>query len=120
MGRPESSDCCVDMSKDVWARYVHIDGIRYLAALSNRQEVAGIHSCKLVDAGSVSQSTVLYILEDHLGVRQLVLTGPNASVKLPSSDNARPGPWWRVLAQCPERLEGKSDVSHLIPFFCWP
>ncbi|KAK4041709.1 hypothetical protein C8A01DRAFT_14573 [Parachaetomium inaequale] len=105
----ESYDCCVDMSKDVWARYVHIDGIRYLAALSNHQKGAGIHSCKLVDAGSVSQSTMLYILQDHLGVRQLVLIGPNASVKLPSSNTAKPGPWWRVSSKCPERLEGKSD-----------
>jgi hypothetical protein len=112
----ESSDCCVDMTQDVWARYVHIEGTRYLAALFNHQRGAGTHPFKLVDAGTVSQSTVLYILEDHLGVRQLVLTGPNASIKLPSSNTAKLSLWWRVLSQCPERLEGKSDVSRLLMF----
>ncbi|KAK4246434.1 hypothetical protein C7999DRAFT_15431, partial [Corynascus novoguineensis] len=61
----ESFDCSVDMSKDVWASYVHIDGIRYLAGLSNDRERAGSEPSKLVRAGNGFHSNTLYILEDH-------------------------------------------------------
>jgi hypothetical protein len=88
-----SFDCRVDVSKGIWAKYVCIDGIRYLAALSNDEDGAGPNSYKLVDADRASRSSALYVLEDHLGIRHLVFVAPGESARLPSFDNAKPGPW---------------------------
>jgi hypothetical protein len=105
----QSFDCCVDTSKSVWASYVHIDGIRYVAALSNEP---GLDFRRVLDADRVPRVGTVYILEDHLGIRQLVFAAFGERVELPSFGHAKQALWWRALPTYPKQLVGKSDVSH--------
>lgn len=75
----KSFACSVDVSEDVWASYAHIDGIRYLAGLSNVRERGGSESSRVVHASNGFHSNTLYILEDLLGVGQLILTNDAAA-----------------------------------------
>ncbi|KAH8161648.1 hypothetical protein CIB48_g6608 [Xylaria polymorpha] len=56
----------LDISKGISARYVRIDGVRYIAYLSNTYDECD--ACILKDRMAPTVDTV-YVLEDHLGVR---------------------------------------------------
>ena len=105
----QGADCYVSTSEPVWASYVSLHGIRYVASLSNQP---GPGSRKVFDVARMPRPAAVYLLEDHLGVRQVVFSPTGEPSNLPSFSHGKPGPWWRVLAPCPEQLEGKSDVSH--------
>ncbi|KAK1768790.1 hypothetical protein QBC33DRAFT_360419 [Phialemonium atrogriseum] len=77
-----SSDGDIDVSLGVWAQYVHIHGVRYVAILSNTADPK--RNCtKLLDTNKASKVGVLYVLEDHLGIRQLVFASQGDPDKLP-------------------------------------
>jgi len=71
---------------DVWAQYVYIDGARYVAVLSNTPGPGSSYTKPLKVYGAIKDG-VLYVLEDHLGIRQLVFTGQRNAAGLPSFDN---------------------------------
>jgi len=108
----QAADCCVSTSEPVWASYVSLHGIRYVASLSNQP---GPGFRKVFDVATMPRAAAVYLLEDHLGVRQVVFSATNEPSNLPFFSHGKPGPWWRVLAPCPEQLEGKSDVSRPQP-----
>lgn len=106
-----SSNCEVDISLGVWARYIHIDGVRYIADLSNEADPS--KRTMLLNACEASEVDVLYSLEDHLGIRQLVFSCQGGRVKLLSSPSkSRKGAlWWRTLGLGSRKLAAMSDVS---------
>jgi len=65
-----SFDCCIDTSANVWARFVSIDGVHYVANLTNTP-VPGRGYNQIFHADKPPPTDILYILEDHLGIRQI-------------------------------------------------
>lgn len=95
------SDCIfIDISLGVWTYYVHIDGVQYIAALSNTADPT-LSGTELLSANRVAVVEVLYILEDELGTTHLVSTGLEDSAKpLPSFNKPRMG---RLASSGPRR-----------------
>ncbi|KAK8140013.1 hypothetical protein PG984_000079 [Apiospora sp. TS-2023a] len=75
-GGREERRCLVDRSADIWARYVHLDGVRYVASLSNssgRGHTTLLHAAGKdgEDGGNTdkySPPVGLNMVEDHLGI----------------------------------------------------
>ncbi|OAA60452.1 hypothetical protein SPI_05576 [Niveomyces insectorum RCEF 264] len=68
----------LDCARGIWARYVFIEGVRYFAQLTNAPEPAPAADGRpaatvcLLDGRASATKTVVYVLQDHLGVRQLI------------------------------------------------
>lgn len=74
-----SSDCCVDISASIWARFVLIDGVNYIANLANTP-VIGHGDQQIFDANELLSTEILYVSEDHLGIRQTLFAAAKNSV----------------------------------------
>ncbi len=108
-----SADRQVDIELGVWASYVCIDGVRYIADLSNAVDSRSssamiLHVCK------TSEINVVYSLEDHLGIRRLVFASQEDTAKPPSfpGSGKMNGLWWQTIPLRSRKLEAKSDVSY--------
>ncbi|KAJ4183009.1 hypothetical protein NW767_013689 [Fusarium falciforme] len=101
----------LNISLGVWARYTCIDGIRYVESLSNTGDS---QSVLLLGADKASAPELLYVLEDHLGIRQVVFASYEHSLKL-SALLCRPktDAWWRTIPIAGKKLIFESDVSWL-------
>lgn len=65
-------DCSVAISFSIWARYILIDRAYYIADLTNTP-VTGYGYMQIFDATKTPPIDVLYVSEDSLGIRQIVL-----------------------------------------------
>lgn len=94
----------IDACAKAWATYVNIDGIRYVRTISNTPIPKG----EVVwDAVSPGMRDVLYLVEDHLGIRQ-VTTNPGA----PQFPNERlKSTWWRSVPLEQRQANLCTDVS---------
>ncbi|KAK8054955.1 hypothetical protein PG993_000182 [Apiospora rasikravindrae] len=80
----------IDRTADVWARYVHIDGVRYVASLSNENNDDSssaapqqrVHVAKVHEAGESAAG--ISLLEDHLGITELQFFRDRPALALPS------------------------------------
>ncbi|KAK3988527.1 hypothetical protein QBC44DRAFT_101266 [Cladorrhinum sp. PSN332] len=95
-----SFDCGLYIVKSVWARYVSIEGVEYIEALSNWP---GPGFYRIFDPRSLPNVNAVYVLEDHLGVRILVCANDSNP---PTNEKINPGSWWRL---CPG-WNGKSQL----------
>ncbi|KAM6516568.1 hypothetical protein FALCPG4_014750 [Fusarium falciforme] len=97
----------LNISLGVWARYTCIDGIRYVESLSNTGDS---QSVLLLGADKASAPELLYVLEDHLGIRQVVFASYEHSLKL-SALLCRPktDAWWRTIPIAGKKLIFESD-----------
>ncbi|KAI8963384.1 hypothetical protein F5Y11DRAFT_319646 [Daldinia sp. FL1419] len=93
-------DICIDISIRIWVRYVEFEGVKYIATLTNGPCTNGT---LLITYSEVND---IYILEDHLGIRQIHFIFP-AHIPL------IPGTWWRTLSRSSNmqdtNLQGKTD-----------
>ncbi|KAK8019359.1 hypothetical protein PG990_004497 [Apiospora arundinis] len=64
-----SYTCTVTTTSDIWARYISIDGTRYVAGLSNAP--GEVYTAKVHIANSLPAFPMIS-LEDHLGVMELI------------------------------------------------
>ncbi|KAK0745094.1 hypothetical protein B0T21DRAFT_281405 [Apiosordaria backusii] len=97
----------VDVSQSIWVRYSDMGGAKYVYELSN---TGGRCFRKLFDPEISPDPGVLYVLEDHLGVRDLVFHNPESKrMRLPSGNHER-GTWWRVIS-LPYKLQVEYDVG---------
>ena len=71
----------LDLRCDIWAHYMFIDGVRYVERLTHGPDSQGHgrRTCVQILRGvggtsAWQKKTVVYVLEDHLGVRQLCNT----------------------------------------------
>ncbi|KAJ9155687.1 hypothetical protein NKR23_g1567 [Pleurostoma richardsiae] len=90
----------------VWANYILIDGVRYVAGLSD-QAGQTPDSIKILDGNNVEETRFLFVLEDHLGVRQLIFGAPRKDD--PSLMMPKVGNWWRIVPLLSPTLRLKSD-----------
>ncbi|KAF5599989.1 hypothetical protein FPANT_2866 [Fusarium pseudoanthophilum] len=114
-----SRQCTIEPLKDVWATHLVVDGVEYVASLSNMPKPGS----RLIWRESMSQEkTHLFISEDHLGIRQIV-NDPGAV----TSQQGSPG-WWRTLPITSKVLSFSDDglklrsfaAAPLNPTICWP
>lgn len=99
-------DSDVDISLDIWAEYAYIDGARYVSYISNQP----VETCaaRQIQVARGRPATALYVLEDHLGIRELVFGG---ETEYRPTTRPESGLWWRTVPLTSERLKIKSDVS---------
>ncbi|RTE83633.1 hypothetical protein BHE90_001821 [Fusarium euwallaceae] len=103
----QALDYELDVSKPVWARYTSIDGIRYIESLSNTRDS---QSVLLLGANRAPRTEFIYVLEDHLGIRQVVFATFEHALKL-SAFLSKPknDAWWQTVPITGEKLLIKSD-----------
>lgn len=106
----QALDSELNISLGVWARYTSIDGIRYVESLSNERDS---QSVLLLSAVKASATELLYVLEDHLGIRQVVFASYEHSLKLSALCKPKTDAWWRTIPITGKKLSIKSDVSFL-------
>ncbi|KIH91072.1 hypothetical protein SPBR_01434 [Sporothrix brasiliensis 5110] len=108
--RRNSSNVELDMTRDIWAHYMYIEGVRYIERLTNtppadddgpRYDNAPAVA-RLVDERKVSDYTILYVLEDYLGIRQLVAATSKRdlsalTVASVNTADGRDNMWWRMV-----------------------
>ncbi|KAI1438836.1 hypothetical protein GGR50DRAFT_702799 [Xylaria sp. CBS 124048] len=101
----------IDVRKPVWARYAFLDGLRYIASLANKPLWS--------DAVSLSRPEpdirVAYVVEDHLGVRDVRFGG---FFYKPPQDHTKPGLWWRTVELLHQKLVGQTDGTKLRRLIC--
>lgn len=104
-----SSSCFIDVSSSLWARYILIEGVFYVADLSNSPS-HGSGCIQIFDASKMPPADTLYVLDDHLGIRQILFARSDNPAKLPTLDT-KPGLWWRTISISSHKFQAKSDVS---------
>ncbi|KAK4204927.1 hypothetical protein QBC40DRAFT_74899 [Triangularia verruculosa] len=100
------------MRKPIWALYIDIGGVEYIYDLKQTDETDKYkHGGEQRDYRQIldpatSTADTLYVLEDHLGVRSMVLSN---SQDRKIHDHSTPavsedGTWWRVISPLPPWL----------------
>ncbi|CAK7200232.1 hypothetical protein SEUCBS139899_002923 [Sporothrix eucalyptigena] len=114
----------------VWASYIYMDGARYISNLSTSPPSnSSTFFIRVIDGSKVTDESALYVLEDHLGIRQLVHGGPDYDLtplqetthSIPDSCNNL---WWRTLAAIKgspsgHRLSVQSDGVKIRRIMLW-
>ncbi|KAK4204915.1 hypothetical protein QBC40DRAFT_327419 [Triangularia verruculosa] len=98
-------DGVLDFSQAIWARYADIGGFGYIHELST---TGGPCFRKLYDPEITPKLGALYVLEDHLGVRDLLLRDPEGNRTESSPSCYQPGSWWRTITN-PQKLKVEHD-----------
>ncbi|KAL6354283.1 hypothetical protein LRP88_11609 [Fusarium phalaenopsidis] len=97
-GRPRDLEACdiynrIDMN--VRARYIYIDGVRYVESLSSSPFAEGE---LVVDLAASSTIDAIHVLEDHIGVRRILVSSTEHSQKLESLlSTPVKDAWWRNI-----------------------
>ncbi|KAF4955359.1 hypothetical protein FGADI_4603 [Fusarium gaditjirri] len=115
----QSSQCTIEPSKDVWATHVDLDGIKYVASLSNTPKPGSRLLWKEFEGQG---EKYLFISEDHLGIRKIV-NDPGAFAMEHGSSGC-----WRTLPITSKVLSFSGDglklrsfaAAPLNPTICWP
>ncbi|KAJ4210731.1 hypothetical protein NW759_013272 [Fusarium solani] len=97
-GRPrelENGDIYNRIDMNVQARYIYIDGVRYVESLSSSPYAEGE---LVVDPATSSTIDTIHVLEDHIGVRRILFSSTEHSQKLESflSTPVRDA-WWHNI-----------------------
>lgn len=101
-GLRRPSRCTIEPLKDVWATHFSLNGVEYIASLSNAPRPGGRLLWKATES---HEDQYLYFSEDHLGIRQIVDDPAVVSTK-----ESRPG-WWRTLPIMGPNITCFDDVS---------
>ncbi|KAI1821807.1 hypothetical protein F4861DRAFT_438964 [Xylaria intraflava] len=104
LGR-RSSSRRLDISKGISARYVYIDGVRYIADLSNTHEAS---DDRILEDKTEPTIDTVYALEDHLGLRQILFDTSGNPCDL-SKYTRKPGMWWHTIKVTDGILQTTSD-----------
>lgn len=96
------------VTSTLYVTYTYLEGNVYIATLTNAPQTTDRHI--LYDPSTHPPANLIYIQEDHLGIRKVVF----ASLKdAPPNAQRSPGLWWHTLV-IPEQdciFTTKSDVS---------
>ncbi|KAF5000899.1 hypothetical protein FGRMN_1508 [Fusarium graminum] len=111
--------CTIGPLGDVWAKHFNLDGVEYTASLSNSPQLGSRLLWKALDE---KEGNVLYISEDHLGIRQIV----NDPSEI-STEEQYESRWWRTLLITNTTLSFSDDglklrsfaAAPLNPTICW-
>ncbi|CAD6456659.1 127314ca-dd94-4fbc-9c12-f5e5b2e313b3 [Sclerotinia trifoliorum] len=98
-----ANDSIIDLSRNVYVRYIMIEGTRYIRSLRNStQSMSKPGETLLLESQNSSDVRNVYIGEDHLGIRQ---------IQLSSSSKSIPGLWWRQFSKsyCICKIRTRTD-----------
>ncbi|KAK2051440.1 hypothetical protein LY76DRAFT_398607 [Colletotrichum caudatum] len=103
-----SSDSCIRLSAEIWARFITFEGVRYIASLANSSDDYHTESVFKPDPQNLSS---IYIAENYLGVMQVLFS---TTVQAPAVKE-RQGLWWRIipLRGCETVLNIRTDGAKL-------
>ncbi|KAM3500467.1 hypothetical protein MY11210_009515, partial [Beauveria gryllotalpidicola] len=108
----------IDLSRNVWARFVKVHGTIYVSALSNTEveTKASFMSVLLYDAATSRPADVVYVARDPWGVRQVLFARRDEVVDI----SGRPDVWWDTINLPAEQrhLDGQSDGLKLRSLTC--
>lgn len=110
-----ASGCSIDLSRDVYASYVNIDGIPYIQCLRNSpcsgREARGE---RLFESGQARLVRRIYVGYDYVGVRHILFVSCKDELAAYSTLYTR-RLWWRELVRDDGIMEvtAKTDVSLL-------
>ncbi|KAF4455325.1 hypothetical protein F53441_2340 [Fusarium austroafricanum] len=115
----QPDQCTIEPLRDVWATHFNLDGVEYIASLSNSPQPGSRLLWKAVEE---QEESFLYISEDHLGIRQI--TNNPTGVSIEKQDNSG---WWRTLPITSKTLSFSDDglklrnfaAAPLNPTICW-
>ncbi|KAM0195132.1 hypothetical protein ACHAPA_005729 [Fusarium lateritium] len=108
----QSGRCTIEPLKSVWAEHFCVDGVEYIANLSNSPKPA---SRLLWNAPSKREDSFLYISEDHLGIRKVI----NDPTDISHEGQNNSG-WWRTLPITSPMLTFSGDGLKLRSFAAAP
>lgn len=98
----------IDPLEAVWARYVDIDGVKYVKSVSNEHKPG---DRLLWDKPRSPTGHVVYIAEDHLGINEIT----NHPKSTQSAQSKGVSTWWRTVpAEDSSTIDFKTDVSLLL------
>ncbi len=113
-----ASDSIIDLSCNIYAQYLTVDGVRYVKSLRDSKSEVDEAEQLLFDVQRMDMSTAckVAIARDHLGVR-LVRILPLETV-LPESVHVS-GAWWRVISMPSgiKKIQVRTDVRGA-PLLC--
>lgn len=98
----------LSISAKVWARSVFVEGVQYIASLSNDPSSGG----ELIYTPTPQQILdTFYVCEDHLGIRRVVLANCEETKRMSKCS----GVWWRSykVPSTVRLLEAHTDVSSI-------
>ncbi|KAM3496927.1 hypothetical protein MY10362_009704 [Beauveria mimosiformis] len=108
----------IDLSRNVWARFVKVHGTIYVSALSNTEleTDASRMSVVLYDAATSRPADTVYVARDPWGVRQVLFGRSDEVVDI----SERPDVWWDTINLPAEQrqLDGQSDGLKLRRLTC--
>jgi hypothetical protein len=104
------SDTVVDITRDIYANYTAVDGVRYVKSLYNTASGSGDQDHPTLLGKKGKSIDKIWIAEDYRGIRSVIFCG---------ADSPQVGPtpitksWWRVLTTSSNTKEiaCQSDVS---------
>lgn len=113
----------LDMSQGIWARYVFIDGVRYIEQLArtpppDKEEGLGrnasLYWCKVLDGRAACRKTQMFTLVDHLGIRQVFFGEADKTYEdyadYHTTPSLTPDAWWRTVTLRPhDNIRAYSD-----------
>ncbi|PHH73122.1 hypothetical protein CDD80_4031 [Ophiocordyceps camponoti-rufipedis] len=83
-------DLCFYVSSDVWASYVSLEGVDYVASLSNERQPS---SSLVYTPRSGRRVDAIYVAENHLGIIQVIFGNTSQVPDI----GPREGVWWSIL-----------------------
>lgn len=96
------------ISAKVWARFVFVEGVRYITSLLNVPS-----SDEDLVYVPIPQRAIdtLYVCEDQLGIRQVVFANSEETQRF----SERPGVWWRSckVSNTTHLFKAHTDVSYI-------
>lgn len=103
----------VDLSRDIYAQFIKIEGVRYLKSLSNEPCTGAKGNVRVFQSGRGRVVRSIYLRHDHLGARGVWFSLPDD--ELSRYLEAR-GVWWTRLSHEDglQRVTAKTDVSLLL------
>lgn len=113
-GGEEPGCSLIPITRNVRAQYIYLDGVRYVKSLSIRAQ-----GDLILNSTTSSVIDTIHVLEDHLGIRQIVFSTPERSRELSSllSTPVRDA-WWRNIPFSSDIFLTVSDVSDLVTCGC--
>ena len=123
----QPTDYQVTTAKSVWVNYVEVEGVRYVASLTNTPRASEDHEVLFINKKRQRMIGTLYIAEDYIGIRELRFSESKSTKDytcVPPVVSAVPGVWWRAIPLLgippggelsntrphPPRLTAKGDV----------
>ncbi|OAA63640.1 hypothetical protein SPI_03803 [Niveomyces insectorum RCEF 264] len=109
--RRKSTSTAIDVARGIWAHDIHIEGVRYVECLTDTPPGENLGNDEngdlftpreLLAKGQVCDDTVLYVLEDYLGIRQIVAATPSRDLSTLTTASVdtideRRTTWWKTV-----------------------